>query len=188
MVDAFSKKIWTALMNTDTTTNKTLAVLYGWFSSESGAPTTLVSDNGPQFTSHEFKDKLNKWGIKHVLTPPYHPASDGLAERGVGMYKDKLKKMDISGKPLDMYVALAYIGKVYGLTPHASTGSCPYELIKKGGTPSLFPNLTSQWQKQAELTSVRQSAAKLRNHRHFNDGDKVIVYDAHTNLSDQAMV
>ena len=29
MVDAFSKKIWTQLMNTDTTTSKTLAVLYG---------------------------------------------------------------------------------------------------------------------------------------------------------------
>ncbi len=62
MIDAFSKKIWTRCMNTDTTTTKTLAVLYGWFCDETGPPTTLVSDNGPQFTSHEFKDKLIKWG------------------------------------------------------------------------------------------------------------------------------
>ena len=58
MVDAFSKKIWTSNMNTYTTTSKTLAVLYGWFCSETGTPTTLVSDNGPQFTSQDFKEKM----------------------------------------------------------------------------------------------------------------------------------
>ena len=67
MVDSFSKKIWTSNMNTDTTTNKTLAILYSWFCSETGVPTTLVSDNGPQFTSQVFKDKMLRWGIKHVL-------------------------------------------------------------------------------------------------------------------------
>ena len=59
MVDAYSKKLWTALMNTDTTTNKTLAVLYGWFCSETGMPTTLVSDNSPQFTAKEFGVKCH---------------------------------------------------------------------------------------------------------------------------------
>ena len=76
MIDAYSKKIWICCMNSDTTTTKTLAILYGWFCDETGSPTTLVSDNGPQFTLHEFKDKLNKWGVKHVLTPPYHPQSN----------------------------------------------------------------------------------------------------------------
>ncbi|CAL4259218.1 unnamed protein product, partial [Meganyctiphanes norvegica] len=96
MVDAFSKKIWTQLMNTDTTTSKSLAILYGWFCTESGPPTTLVSDNGPQFTAHDFRDKMKLWGIKHVFSPPYHPCSNGAAERGVQLYKDRLKKMNIS--------------------------------------------------------------------------------------------
>ena len=64
MVDAFSKKIWTAVMNTDTTTNQTLAVLYGWFCSEVGTPTTLVSDNGPQFTAKEFGEYFH-----HLIIP-----------------------------------------------------------------------------------------------------------------------
>ena len=93
MIDAYSRKIWTRYMCVDTTAIKTLAVLFSWFCEESGFPTTLVSDNGPQFTSNEFSSKMSKWKIKHILTPPYHPASNGLAERGVGIVKDKLKKI-----------------------------------------------------------------------------------------------
>ncbi len=127
-------------------------------------------------------------GVKHVFSPPYHPASNGAAERGVQLYKDRLKKMNVSSRPVELYVALAYIGKVYGLTPHASTGRCPYELVKKGNLPSLFPSLTSQVQKQAELTTVRHSAAKLCTCRIFDEGDKVVVYDSHTKLSYRAVV
>ena len=188
MVDAYSKKIWTQCMNTDTTTSKTLAVLYGWFCSETGSPTTLVSDNGPQFTAHEFKDKMTKWGVKHVFSPPYHPASKGAAERAIQLFKDRLKKMNIRSKPVELYVTLAYIGKVHGLTPHASTDRCPFELVKQGNLPSLFPTLTSDVQKQAEFRTVRHSAAKLRNNRNFDEGDKVVVYDNHKKLSYPAVV
>ncbi|CAL4061487.1 unnamed protein product, partial [Meganyctiphanes norvegica] len=188
MVDAFSKKIWTQLMNTDTTTSKTLAILYGWFCTESGPPTTLVSDNGPQFTAHDFGDKMKLWGIKHVFSPPYHPCSNGAAERGVQLYKDRLKKMNISAQPVELYVALAYIGKVHGLTPHSSTDRCPFELIKKGNLPSLFPHLTSDVSKQSELTVTRHSTAKLRNRKSFEEGDTVVVYDNHKKLSYPAVV
>ena len=63
MVDSFSKHIWCHVMNNDTTTIKTLAILYGWFCERAGFPVTLVSDNGPQFTSKEFADKMKKWNI-----------------------------------------------------------------------------------------------------------------------------
>ena len=188
MVDAYSKKTWTQLMNTDTTAGKTLAVLYGWFCSETGILTTLVSDNGPQFTAEEFKDKMKKWGIKHIFSPPYHPASNGAAERAVQLYKDRLKKMDISSKLVELHVALAYIGKVHGLTPHSSTGRCPYELIKQGGLPSMFPSLTSDVKKQEELATVRDTTARMRNRRDFTEGENVMVYDVHTKLSYPAEV
>ena len=188
MVDAYSKKIWTQLMNTDTTTNKTLAVLYGWFCTEIGTPTTLVSDNGPQFTANEFKDKMNKWGIKHVFSPPYHPCSNGAAERSVQIYKDRLYKMNISSRPVDLYVALAYIGKVHGLTPHASTDRCPFELIKQSNLPSLFPKLRSDMTKQSELTVTKHSADRLRNRKTFEEGEQVVVYDNHKKLSYPAVV
>ena len=102
MIDSYSKKIWTSMMNSDTTTLRTLAVLYGWFCEENGFPTTLVSDNGPQFTADMFKEKMVRWGVKHILTPPYHPASNGLVECAVGIVKDRLKKMDVPGTPVEL--------------------------------------------------------------------------------------
>ena len=96
--------------------------------------------------------------------------------------------MDVSSKPVELHVALAYIGKVHGLTPHASTDRCPFELVKQSNLPSLFPNLTSNVQKKSELTAVRHSATRLRNRRNFDEGDRVVVYDNHTKLSYPAVV
>ena len=39
--------------------------------------------NGPQFISQEFTDFLKKNGFKQTLVPPYHPSSNGAAERTV---------------------------------------------------------------------------------------------------------
>ena len=160
-----------------------MAVLFSWFCEESGFPTTLVSDNGPQFTSHEFARKMSKWKIKHILTPPYHPASNGIAERGVGIVKDKLKKMGVTGSPLDLSIALAYVGRVHGLTPHASTDRSPYEMMRKGTVPSLFQNLCPQQTTQAELTTTNSCAGRIRNRRSFQEGDEVTVYDNHNKVS-----
>ena len=60
MIDSFSKKIWLQYMHQDTTTTKTLAILWGWFCHENGFPSTLVSDNGPQLVSKDFEVKMKK--------------------------------------------------------------------------------------------------------------------------------
>lgn len=41
-----------------------------------GSPRTVISDNGPQFTSQAFKKVLKEWGIKHRFTPPYTPQAN----------------------------------------------------------------------------------------------------------------
>ena len=47
-----------------------------------GLPDTIVSDNATGFTSMEFEEFLRKNGIQHVTSAPYHPATNGLVERG----------------------------------------------------------------------------------------------------------
>merc|ERR1711888_143131 len=172
----------------DTTTLKTLAVLYGWFCEDTGFPTTLVSDNGPQLVSKEFEDKITKWGIKHLLKPPYHPASNGLAERAVGLVKDRLKKMDCSSNPIQLHIGLKYICRVHGLTPHRSTGRCPYELVKDGPVMSLFPKLTSGSSGRSERTAVQYSVGRLEKKSTFAEGEEVIVNDLKSKLSSKGKI
>jgi len=57
-----------------------------------GLPTVMVSDNGPPFTSWEFTNWCRLNGIRLIHSPPYHPQTNGLAERFVQDMKELLKR------------------------------------------------------------------------------------------------
>ena len=42
-----------------------------------GIPETVISDNGPQFSSHEFSQFASKYCFDHVTSNPYFPQSNG---------------------------------------------------------------------------------------------------------------
>ena len=56
-----------------------------------GLPETVVSDNAATFTSEEFGEFMRRNGIRHVRSPPYHPASNGLVERAAQTFKEGMK-------------------------------------------------------------------------------------------------
>ena len=87
--DSYSKWLEAIPVKSTTRTNtiNKLRLLFAYV----GLPEEIVSDNGPQFSSHEFKDFTRQNGIKHTLVPPYHPQSNGFAERGVQIVKKALK-------------------------------------------------------------------------------------------------
>lgn len=49
----------------------------------------LISDNGPQFISKDFKEFVRIAGMQHVRTSPYYPQSNGKIERFNGTVKDE---------------------------------------------------------------------------------------------------
>ena len=82
-----------------------------------GLPDAVVSDNGPCFTSRVFSEFMRQNGIQHVKVAPYHPASNGLAERAVQTFKAGVKKM-IVGTLEDRISRFLF---AYRTTPHTTT-------------------------------------------------------------------
>lgn len=95
VVDAFSN--WPEVVKMrSTTAEKTTEALDEIFS-HWGPCRTLVSDNGPQFCSSTFKKFCNLYGIQHITSAPYHPQSNGRAEKFVDTLKRGLRKMGTEG-------------------------------------------------------------------------------------------
>ena len=91
IVDRFSYFIWVKRLH-KTSTDRVLHVLDSIFL-EFGYPSTIISDNGPQFRT-EFKEYCEKFHIVHTTSSPYNPASNGLAESAVKQAKMLLRKSD----------------------------------------------------------------------------------------------
>ena len=92
VVDAYSKWLEVATMNTSTAT-ATIKVLDALFA-RYGVPVTVVLDNGRQFISKELRSFLKIAGVKYLkLTTPYHPSTNGQAEICIGTVKDALQNM-----------------------------------------------------------------------------------------------
>ena len=87
----------------------------------------MVSDNDAQFTSEEFATFVRSNGIKHTKTAPYHPATDGLAERMVQTFKSAMKSAkDDKG---NVYTKLARFLLAYRNSPHSTTGQTSASLM-----------------------------------------------------------
>lgn len=125
VVDAFTKWVEVVIMKS-TSSQETINQLRTIFA-RYGMPTTLVSDNGGQFTSHEFNQFMTHNGIKHLRTAPHHPSSNGQAERYVQVVKKGLRTM--IKEPGSLNSKLCELLMQYRKAPHSSTHKSPAELM-----------------------------------------------------------
>ena len=59
-----------------------------------GIPEKLLTDNGPQFISQQFKDFVRQWNFVHVTTSPHHHQANGMVERANQTVRRILEKTD----------------------------------------------------------------------------------------------
>lgn len=76
LILVYSHSKWLEVFYMPSTTSKHCTDKLGHCFACFGLASTVVTDNGPQFTSQEFKEFLEANGVHHILTPPYHPASN----------------------------------------------------------------------------------------------------------------
>ena len=90
VIDAYSKWIEMEMVKSATVQNtiEHLCKMFARF----GLPKVLVTDNRTCFTSSDFSELTSRNGIKHLHIAPYHPSSNGQAERAVQTFKLGIKK------------------------------------------------------------------------------------------------
>ena len=117
IVDYFSRYPEVIKLTTTTSTG-VIKALQSVFSRH-GIPEIIRSDNGPQYSSHEFSQFANSYGFSHMTSSPHYPQSNGQAERTVQTVKRLLKRSK------DPYMALLS----YRATPLPWCNLSPTELL-----------------------------------------------------------
>ena len=169
LVDAHSK--WIEVFPTNHSTSAAVIENLRKVFAQFGIPEAVVSDNGSCFISEEFNTFLLENGVKQILSSPYHPATNGLAERAVQTVKRGLKK-DRKGS-LD--ARLARILMSYRLTPQSTTGVSPAELLLGRQPRSRLDLLKPNTADRVEARQYRQQKSHnaTAKDRKFSVGDKV---------------
>lgn len=126
--DAHSKWVEVYIIKHLTST-ETIEKFYDVFS-RFGLPKTLETDNGTQFTSAEFQLFLQRNGINHLTSPPWHPQSNGLAENAVKSFKSGMTKI-LTNKlsSISLNIAISKYLLSQRTTNHCTTGQPPSVLM-----------------------------------------------------------
>ena len=125
IIDSHSRWPEVCILN-KTTASMTVTALREIFA-RNGIPRELVTNNGPHFVSQEFGQFMADNGIRHIRSSPYHPASNGAAERLVQTVKKALLVGSREGVPLERTLATFLLR--YRSTPHPVTGVAPSSLF-----------------------------------------------------------
>ena len=151
-----------------------------------GIPQTLVTDNGTPFTSEEFKRFVQGNGIRHVRTPPYHPASNGLAERAVQTVKQGLLKQQ-SGS---INTQLARFLLSYRTTPTETTGKSPAEMMfgRKIRTRLSLVFREPKGEMMEQQNKMKDRYDKTATDRKFQEDDLVFTKLPHEPLWEPGIV
>lgn len=173
VVDAHSKWIEVGVSQTSTSAT-TIGHLRRMFATH-GLPKALASDNGPAFTSNEFADFLAANGIRHIRTAPYHPSSNGQAERAVQVVKQGLARQSGS-----LEERLAKFLLSYRVTPHTTTGAPPCQLLMGRALQTRLDRLYPAVEDKVHMRQEQQANSRdgPRRMRQFSVGDLVYALKA----------
>lgn len=178
LVDSYSSFFdFKQLLNTSS--RSVIMALKEWFAVH-GVPRVLESDNGPQYSSEEFKAFAAKWSFDHETSSPHFPRANGLAERYVQTAKLILKKC--AEDESDVQLALLHARN----TPRSTGLPAPSERLMGRLIRSNLPVSDAKLQPRL-VTGVTQMLTEERSQQKryadrgavegtvFNPGDAVLL-------------
>ena len=134
-----------------------------------------MSDNETSFTSLEFQQFRQKNGVKLKRSSPYHPATNGLAERAVQTVKAGISKQTMGS----FETKIARFLFTYRNTVHATTGETPAFLLFGRKPRAHLDLLQPDFNKHVATKQQEQKRGhdKKNSERTFTTGQKVMVRD-----------
>ena len=161
--------------------------------SEQGIPLKVISDNGPQFASQEYKAFAQEWGFQHVTSSPHYPQSNGHVERAIQTVKRTLTKVKESNG--DLHLALLSLRT----TPVDTNLPSPAELLQGRKMRNTLPDKSSSLSPLQTDTYEKLIARQNKQKEYFDcrgvrelpplqTGEKVLTYEHNTGLWGPATV
>ena len=141
-VDYFSN-FWEIHRLTSTTSSAIVLKLKNHFA-RYGCPNHLISDNGPQFVSSEFRKFANEWDFEHRTSSPGNSKANSKVESAVKTAKNLLRKA-LSDRT-DPYIAIILD---YRNTPTKGMESSPAQRLMNRRTRTLLPKTKTLLQPRA---------------------------------------
>ena len=152
-----------------------------------GIPDECITDNGPQFDSHEYSSFAGEYGFTMIKSSPYYSRANGKAESAVKIATNILKE----SRHEDPYLALL----AYRNTPQQGYSYSPAQRLMSRRFNDIIPTAPSRLVPQAVSASlVQQNIADRRRKakaqydkrasaplREFLKGEKVYVKPRPTN-------
>ena len=137
---------------------------YGWLE-------TIVSDNGPCYTSEIFTNLMIEYNVNHITSSSHYPQSNGLAEKYVQIVKNLFYKVREEGK--DLYKCLM----VYHNTPLSSNLQSPMQILASRSARSNLPmSNTARRQKGLDCEHLRTQSKNEQVPLHDLHLDQVVMY------------
>ena len=178
VIDYFSKYL--IIRKIPNSTSSAVIKELGMIFSEFGKPQIFRSDNGPCYSSQEFRFFMQNWLIEHRTSSPHYPQSNGLAESMVKVSKNPIEKAVRQDLPWNQLLL------DYRCTPISSEITSPAEILfgrKLRSSISILPSqvMNDRISKQRELI-VKKEGKFYTNTKDFQDRIKALPFEAGQNV------
>jgi hypothetical protein len=166
-----------------------------------GCPKQILSDRGTHFRNEIVNGLLKQFEIRHLLSTPYHPQTNGLVERFNRTLCESLAKITEGKEDWDQHISPVLFA--YRTSKQSSTKMTPFYLLygRKPQMPTMnidevlqptildrlytlledFPQQQEQARRNIYKGQQKQKQRfdrKVKRYKKLKIGDKVLMYDA----------
>ena len=151
----YASNFWEVDYLENTTSRTVIRKLKANFSRH-GIPDILITDNGPQYSSDEFRRFAKQWEFDHKTSSPGYPQSNGKAENAVKTAKSIMKKAKAAGN--DPYLAMLDFRN----TPTQGMNTSPVQRLFSRRTKTLLPTSHPLLEPQTTMDSIEQNKTRQK--------------------------